>query len=462
MDAGFWAALTLGLGLCVQALLRERPRWGLMPAALAALGWLSLLPASTPTREGSGPDLLLLTLDTLRADQLQPDRTPRLLAFAERARRYDNAVSTAPLTAPAHASMLTGLSSPEHGLTANGDRVEAASVVSALKEAGYATAAFLSSKVLDRGTGLNEGFQLYADAWTWRARQGAMPGVAALLGGGRGERRGDHTVEQALSWWQATEGPRMAWVHLYDAHAPYAPPKEWMPDEATRLRVQSQVQSTAAPEGLGDWMHSLPERHAAGQRALYEAEVRWTDELAGRLLEGVGPDTVVLVLADHGEGFGEHGDSFVHGGNLFEPVMRVPLLVRWPGALSPGRSDELVSVRAVAGTLASAASVSWPTPGLGQEDRVLAFTPGQQSRAGPRDQEPELLASVRRADSKLILGSTTPASHFALDSDPAELSPGAPSDAPPEDLSELRTLMAAPPEPLGSEAQRRLEALGYF
>ncbi len=456
-DALVWPALVLVLGAVVQVISRRRPARGIPMAAAVAIGWATLYQPAEARPDHAAPDLMLGTLDTVRADQAG---TPELLGLAATGTTYSNAVTTAPLTAPAHASMLTGLAPPEHGLTANGDVVAATSIVEVLSDAGYRTAAFLSSKVLERHTGLDAGFDLYADVWTRRGRQGVFPGVHALLGAGGGERRGDHTVEQALAWWAATEGPRFAWVHLYDVHAPYAPPEGWGPDEETRQRVKDEARSTPAPASGREWMETLPTRHAASQKALYASEMAWTDHLVGRLMDGIEPETVVIVVADHGEGFGEHDDAFEHGRNLFEPVMHVPLIVRWPGKLPRGGEDErLTSVQAVAGVLAEAGDVAWTGPGLATSDTVLAYTPGQSSRPAMDGAEPEPLASIRHATSKIVMGVDGEAQRYDLMTDPDEETV---IEARGADVERLRALHADPPEPLDERAAKRLEALGYF
>lgn len=461
-DTALWGFATLLVGALLHLALRKRWRLELSMVVLGTLAWATQIQDLSQQEVGEGPDILLITLDTLRADHVGAD-TPALEALLQEGAHFTNAVTTAPLTAPAHASMLTGESTPEHGLTANGDSLDLPTVVPQIAARGYATAAFLSSKVLERGTGLSQGFGLYADVWTWRGRQGVFPALSALLGHGPGQRRGDHTVSQAQAWWQAQEGPRFAWVHLYDAHSPYAPPAAWQPDEDARRDLAAQARTTPAPDGAREWMQGLPERHAASQRALYAAEVAYVDHLVGQLLASVDPDTVVLVLADHGEGFGEHGDAFVHGANLYEPSLHVPMILRWAGHVDPGPRDALVSVQAVAGTLAEAAGATWDTPGLDAEaESVLAFTPGQQSRSSLSADPDALVAALRFQDSKLVQDEGEPQRGYRLSVDPKELLPLAPDWVDPASTQRLQRLLEHPPEPLGQDAVEQLKALGYF
>ncbi len=461
-DAALWGVVTLIVGALIHLALCKRWRIELSMVVLGTLAWATQIQDLSRHEKGEGPDILLVTLDTFRADHLGPD-TPALNALLHEGAHFTNAVTTAPLTGPAHASMLTGLSTPEHGLTANGDTLDVPSVIPQIAERGYATAAFLSSKVLHHETGLNQGFDLYADAWTWWGRQGVFPLMRILVGIGSGDRRGQDTVEQAQTWWQQQEGPRFAWVHLYDAHTPYAPPAEWRPDKAARRALAEQARSIPVPEHAGEWMKSLPERHAASQMALYAGEVAYVDHVVGQLLATVGPDTFVVVVADHGEGFGEHNDPFVHGANLYEPILHVPLILRWSGHVDPGPRDGLVSVQAVAGTLAQAAGATWHTPGLdAQADSVLAFTPGQRSRSSTDDTPAKLVTALRFQDSKLVQDEGQQARGYLLSSDPGELQALEPDWVDPADRDSLGALLENPPEPLGDDAVEKLKALGYF
>lgn len=273
------------------------------PGALALPALLALLSSLALPAGGCGPpgprtpdvSVLLVTIDTLRADAAgawggPADATPHLDALAAAGARFAAASTVTPLTLPAHASMLTGWRPARHGLTVNGvgrPGLPVATLAERLRAAGYRTAAFVSSTVLDRRHGLDAGFELYDDEL-------AEPGGPAAPV----ERRGDRTVARALAWpgWSAPRA--FAWVHLFDPHAPYAAP--------------------GAPAGE--------------DRGAYLAEVRYVDEQLGRLLEGVrsaarGP-WLVIVTSDHGEGLGEHEEE-THGLLLHESTVHVPLVVAW-------------------------------------------------------------------------------------------------------------------------------------
>ena len=263
--------------------------------------------AARPTPPPARPSILLVTLDTTRADAVGPEArgvaTPAFDAVAARGRRFRQAYTAVPETLPAHLSMLSGLYPAGHGVHENGRVVPATQPLLAerLEGAGYRTAAFVSSFVLARRFGLDRGFDLYDDA--------LPPGAA--------ERAAGATTDAALAHLASRPaGPLFLWVHYFDPHAPYTPP------EPFRTRY-------AAHPYLG--------------------EVAAMDEQLGRLVaafERSAPPPVAIVLAgDHGEGLGEHGEA-QHGHLLYQGTMHVPLVLVAPG-VPPGASDTAVSTRRV-------------------------------------------------------------------------------------------------------------------
>src|SRR5262249_49431400 len=225
-----------------------------------------------------------MTLDTVRADRLgaygYPGAEPPALdRLAREGLRFDQAVSAAPLTLPSHATLFSGLTPPHHGLRNNGagrfpdDRATLATLLSAR---GYATGAFVGSFVLDHRFGLARGFDVYDDEID---RDPNAPGSWEA------ERSGSQVADRALAWLEKAAGgpdgrPFCAWVHFYDAHAPYAPPEPYSG------------------------------RH---RDAPYDGEVAFVDAQVARLLEyldrrGLAGSTVVVAAADHGEALGEHGE----------------------------------------------------------------------------------------------------------------------------------------------------------
>ncbi len=274
-------------------------------SALAGLALLALvIPAAAgrpaapapQQRPQPRPSLLLITLDTTRADALGGGRTPVLDALAARGTRWSGALAPAPLTLPAHASLLTGCEPPEHGLHDNGAGALPSDLptLATLLASELDTAAIVGSRVLDRRFGLARGFALYDDRML-AERTGEY---------GYPERAAPEVVDRALHWLAARRGKGgfFLWVHFYDPHFPYM-----------------------AEASGGASAGSAKER--------YRAEVALVDRQVGRLLAGLGAaaeQTLVAVAGDHGEALGEHGED-THGVLLYRGVLEVPLFVAGPG-----------------------------------------------------------------------------------------------------------------------------------
>ncbi|HEY3569253.1 MAG TPA: sulfatase-like hydrolase/transferase [Thermoanaerobaculia bacterium] len=278
------------------------------------------------------PSLVLVTLDTVRADHLgcYGDRqaiTPWLDRLAAEGARFTDVSSAVPLTLPSHTSLLTGLLPPHHGLRNNGAgalRPGTTTLATLLAGAGYRTGAFIGAFVLDHRFGLNQGFEVYDDEIE------RDPNADFAL---EAERPGREVVDRALAWLEKDDGrPFFLWVHLYDAHAPYTPPPAW------------------------------GSRHPGRP---YDGEISEVDEQVGRILEalkrrGLDGTTAVAVAADHGEGLGEHGE-LTHGLLLYEPTLHVPVLLRAPWALKPRVVGTPLSLVDLAPTLAGL--LGHPFPG---------------------------------------------------------------------------------------------------
>ncbi len=252
------------------------------------------------------PNVLLVTIDTLRADRVgcyghASASTPVLDALAARGVRFETAIAHVPLTGPSHASILTGLGPLGHGFRENAGFVlpaQAKTGAEDFRQAGYRTAAFVSAFPLDRRFGFDRGFETYDD----HLPKGNDPRRTPYV-----ERFADATTEAALRWLAPTAGPTAAapfflWVHYYDPHAPYEPPGDF----AARFR--------AAP---------------------YDGEVAFADQQLGRLLRaleerGVLARTLVVAMSDHGEGLGEHGEG-THGLFIYDSTLKVPFIVAGPG-----------------------------------------------------------------------------------------------------------------------------------
>jgi arylsulfatase A-like enzyme/Flp pilus assembly protein TadD len=257
--------------------------------------------ASTGCSENRPERVVLVTIDTLRADHLscygaRTPQTPHLDALARSGVRFATAIAPTPLTLPSHTSLLTGLDPHHHGVRNNGTfALESAipTIATRMREEGFATAAFLGAVVLDRQYGLARGFDVYDDAMSVRRHMGDT---------GLAERRADRVVDAALEWLALAPDRFLLWVHLYDPHADYDPPRRF-------------------------------KRAWAG--APYAGEVAFADSQLGRLLDAVDarwPDgrTLVVATSDHGESLGEHGEAS-HAYTLYDATQRIPLLIRGPG-----------------------------------------------------------------------------------------------------------------------------------
>ncbi len=245
------------------------------------------------------PSVLLVTIDTLRADRVgaygsRAGLTPTLDRLAARGWLFEDVAAAVPLTLPSHATILSGLDPYHHGVRNNGTYVfpEVTPTLATILEArGYDTAAFVSAVVLDRRYGLARGFDAYDDRIT-RVTEGR-----SVL---ESERPCDAVVANASEWIRAQGGPFFAWVHFYEPHAPYVAPAE----------------------------------HAVPGRSPYDAEVAAADRCLGRLIEvaeGARQNRLVTaVTSDHGEGLGEHGES-THGLFVYQSTLRVPMVISGPG-----------------------------------------------------------------------------------------------------------------------------------
>jgi arylsulfatase A-like enzyme len=401
-----------------------------------------LIVAAACSKSPQRPNLLLVTLDTTRADALgcyakRPGITPRLDAFATECLIFESARSVAPLTLPAHASMLTGLYPPRHTVRDNGLAPlpeSARTAAEELEAAGYETAAFVSAAVLDRSWGIAQGFALYD-----------QPPQASAAGVHIEERAGSQTAQHALDWLaqRAKDKPFFAWLHLFEPHSPYTPPREFL------------------EQAHGD---------------AYLGEVATADHEVGRILDALRASgelehTLVIVAGDHGESLGQHGEP-THSVFCYEPTIRVPLLVRLPGGLRKGeRSGASVSLVDVLPTLLSAAGIAAPA-GIDGRDLLEASPPADrsvyfESYCGWLNYAWSPICGAARGDEKYICSGTEEL--FALESDRFEKSNLAP--ARPEDckLWRARTAALVAGRPLArasgdraDPAQRaRVQHLGY-
>jgi choline-sulfatase len=257
--------------------------------------------------DADGYNLLLVTLDTVRADHLgcygenDQAETPFLDSLCRNGVMFSDAVTSVPITLPSHTTIMTGLYPPNHGVRDNGTyrlAEERTTLAEDLRSHGYETAAFVGCFVLDARFGLNQGFDRYDFQVT---RDGYRPGMVDF-----NERPASSVTDSVLSWLRerdrsSTTSPFFVWVHYFDAHLPYRSPLQALPRFSSRP---------------------------------YDAEITFADQQFGRLLaelkrERVLERTLIVVVADHGESLGEHGEP-THGMLLYRPTVRVPFIISCP------------------------------------------------------------------------------------------------------------------------------------
>jgi len=264
--------------------------------------------AGSCSRGQRHPNLILITIDTLRADHVGAygaagGATPSLDALAAAGVRFDQVQTAVPLTGPSHATILTGQYPPSHGVRGNvvftlGSKYP--TLAALLKRQGYTTAAFVGAYPVAAAFGFNQGFDTFNEEFH-----------EASVGDPGAERRANEVADAALRWLDAyaksdaASQPFFTWLHFYDPHAPYTPPSPYK------------------------------ERFAGRP---YDGEIAFTDAQIGRVLDwlkssGHDADTVVMALADHGEGLGDHRE-LMHAVLVYQSTMRVPLLMKGPGVPS--------------------------------------------------------------------------------------------------------------------------------
>lgn len=287
---------------------------------------------SPPRSAGAPRTVVLVTLDTFRADRLAayghaPGLTPNLDALAARGTHFERCLAVAPITLPAHASILTGVDPIAHGLRVNGVGTLPSDVPvlpESLRGAGFRTGAFVSSAVLDRRHLLTRGFDTYDDFMAEDDDDSPL------------ERTGERTVAAALRFTAANAGKDVfLWVHLFDAHAPYVP----HPDLKHNATIP------------------------------YDGEIAYVDHCVGLLVEGLTQagrsDPLYCVVSDHGEGLGEHGES-THTVFVYDTTIHVPWLMAGPGIPAGKAVPGTVSTISLAPTLLALLNIERPVAMYGQ------------------------------------------------------------------------------------------------
>jgi arylsulfatase A-like enzyme len=420
-----------------------RRTWAVAALALAALGTPACLGMSKPR------GILLITLDTTRPDHLgcygyTSAVTPQLDALAKESVRFDQAMAAVPTTLASHATMFTGYYPPTHGVRYNGMfRLGDTSVTVAelLKGAGYVTGAVPAAFPVNAKTGIGQGFDTYKDLWSEPGSAGLKASASRLAA--------DVTKLGLETIRAAGDKPFFVWLHYYDPHYPYEPPFPY----SSKFRDHP-----------------------------YDGEIAYVDKQLGELFAGLKKDgawdrIAVIVAGDHGEGLYEHGER-MHSQLAYQSTLRVPLLVKTPGASAGSLVREPITLADLAPTILDLAGLKVPKGLDGMSLRPLlkgGTIPVRplyfETFAGALAFGWSPIEGVRRGPWKLIRGADTEL--FDLNSDPNEMNDvvrtdattasdlGAELDA---DLARWKTtaIPAAETEaPIDAESLARLAALGY-
>jgi arylsulfatase A-like enzyme len=447
-----------------------------LAAALLALV-VTALPACAERR----PNILLVSIDSLRADHLEAygyhrETSPLVAWLARTGALFETVVAPAPWTLPSHVSLLTSMAPRQHGVTDAATRLAdgAMTLARVLEQNGYATAGFVSTILLTERYGLAQGFDSY-DAQVVFAEDAYMSPRAITS---------ERLVDAVLGWldgWRdgASGTPFFIFLHMYDVHANYNPPPPY-----DRLFVPPPADAATDPKQC----------RVAHQLALYDGEIRYTTEQLARVIDRLRAleildDTIVVVTADHGDEFFEHGGQG-HGVRVYDEIILVPLVVRYPSRVpADQRIASQVRLMDVAPTILGLAGIAPPASFGGPPD-----SPHRQRDLSPwitgatLEPFPALVAfseaemipgvlplswSVRTQDRKLLqrpLGQQPEL--YDLSADPREQVDRA-REAPEErdGLLGIRDQWRASPENTGSaaaplalddETKERLRALGYL
>jgi arylsulfatase A-like enzyme/Flp pilus assembly protein TadD len=332
-------------------------------SAAAALGQKPTAPPDASVAHRRKPNVILITIDTLRADHVgcygaQNVKTPTLDGLAHDGVVFERAISQVPLTWPSHAVILTGTYPFQNGVqdfTGQPLGAQFRSVAQAFKSAGYATGAVVSAFVLDRSWGLARGFDYYDDAFSAQTFQQKESGLV--------DRRAGESVDHAIRWLKKTASgagqprPFFLWLHLYDPHSPYDPPEPF---------------------------------HTEYSSHLYDGEIAYADHELGKLIawlkqNRVYESSLIVMLSDHGESLGEHGED-EHGFFVYNATVHVPLIVKPPAGsgISAGKQSAPVETAAVAPTLLELAGLK----DTGARDAVWKQFQDSGLFAGASEKEP--------------------------------------------------------------------------
>jgi len=400
-------------------------------------------PAPEPLR-----NVLLITIDTLRADHLgcygySRAATPNIDHWSEKGTLFTNSTASVPLTLPSHSTIMTGQYPVAHGVRDNGgfyleDKWQ--TLAETLHGAGFRTGGFVSAFVLDRRWGIAQGFDEYFDHFELsKFKLVSLDSV---------QRRGDETLAQALSWIDRNKSSRFfAWVHFYDPHTPYDPPEPF----------RSEFRGSAI--------------------SLYDGEIAFADNLVGRIHDYLEKNnllstTLVVLTSDHGESLGEHEESG-HGFFIYDATMHVPLMIWNPGE-EPRKIREQVRSVDLFPTICEAAGVpvGQPGPGVSLLPLVRGDSLAKKLTAYSESYYPKFhygwseLKSLRTPEYKYVEAPEREFYRLSQDSGEKQNLYDSRRDRATPFESELTRLVSAEvpavPQAMDNDSLEKLQALGYI
>jgi arylsulfatase A-like enzyme len=433
---------------------------------------------------GNRLNVLLVTIDTLRADHLgaygyERATSPRIDALASRGVLFEQAYTYWPKTRGSFVALLTGRLAAQSGYGKSHPRLIDfnPTLASVLQDAGYDTTAVVDNPNVAASLGYSKGFARYRETWEEAALASEVDRSRAIS-------------RDAVSYLRAASAdhPFLLWLHYVNPHAPYEPPA---PFDAAFL--DAQAARGPVLQAVNGFHGGVAREWAKAARTLgfyvaqYDGEIAAVDAEVGHVLEAlersaVRDQTLVLLASDHGESLGEHDYFFDHGENLFDPSLRIPLVLAGPGIERGRRSSELASTLDIVPTLLDALKVSYPPDLAGVSLLGAARGEPLARQRLPGQNDRNLLAAWDRRF-KLVATPNESGSSYALYD--RELDPGETRDVGPANADALREerrefelfreridaqlvktrrLLEGRPEgePLSAEACERLKALGYI
>lgn len=475
--------------------------WAVLAVLVAFLGWsrrpapepAGARPPATPARPaGTGLNVLLITIDTLRADHLgtygyRRNTSPRIDALAKEGAVFEQAYTYMPKTRGSFVMMMTGLRPSQNGYSKKHPMLLGfnATLASTLKEAGYATMAVVDNPNVAAQHGYNKGFDRYRETWTDIPETDPPDPTAEMS-------RARLITDEAVAYLAKppADRPFLLWLHYVNPHAPYTPPA---PYDAMFMDAAAGGGAVLRPvKGYfggvrEEW--AVPGKNLGFYVAQYDGEIAAVDQEVGKVLDALasGPAaarTLILLSSDHGESLGEHDYFFDHGEDLFDPCLRIPLIAKVPGAPAGIRTKALATTLDFLPTLLDAVKAASYPPDLAGRSllpEILGREGSAPSRLFARN-EHHLNAAfdarfkvVATPDSKrgwryslydrvadpLEIRDAAPANVEALRVGRRELELSFDRAAAENRATDLKTAGAPPPSRMSEEACRHLASLGY-